>query len=431
MMSLLPRAVRPEHLATALGVFYALFYLGMAVSQTVAGHLRDVTGDAAMPLLFASGLMLATIAAVVGVLAHRGPPGGRLIGMREPGDVLLVACYELGHQPLAVAWPAAFLERAGYAPALMDVSVEPFDAEKLARAKLVAVSVPMHTALRLGRRGRRARPRGQPRRATSASSGSTPAQRRVPARPRRRLRDRRRGRGAAGGADRGARARRPGAGAGGRAPGPGRRARISSASTSRCRAARGCRRSRSTRTSSATGARSWPATWRRAAGACTSAGTARSRRCTAGASSRCRARWCWPTSRQQVEAGATPRHLRRPGLPQRARATRSRWRGRCTPRFPTSPSTSRRRSSTCCATARSCPSCGRSAALFVVSAVESLSDTVLAHLDKGHTRADVVTALAATRAAGHHAAAHLGGVHAVDHARRLPRDARLRRGARR
>ena len=64
MMALLPRAVRPEHLATALGVFYALFYLGMAVSQTVAGHLRDVTGDAAMPLLFASGLMLATIGAV-------------------------------------------------------------------------------------------------------------------------------------------------------------------------------------------------------------------------------------------------------------------------------------------------------------------------------------------------------------------------------
>jgi MFS family permease len=64
MMALLPRAVRPEHLATALGVFYALFYLGMAVSQTIAGALRDITGDPAMPLLFASGLMLATIAAV-------------------------------------------------------------------------------------------------------------------------------------------------------------------------------------------------------------------------------------------------------------------------------------------------------------------------------------------------------------------------------
>jgi radical SAM superfamily enzyme YgiQ (UPF0313 family) len=70
--------------------------------------------------------------------------------VKRPGDILLVACYELGHQPLAVAWPAAFLERAGYAPAVMDVSVEPLDAERVRRAKLVAISVPMHTALRLG-----------------------------------------------------------------------------------------------------------------------------------------------------------------------------------------------------------------------------------------------------------------------------------------
>jgi radical SAM superfamily enzyme YgiQ (UPF0313 family) len=70
--------------------------------------------------------------------------------MRTPGDVLLVACYELGHQPLAVAWPAAFLERAGYAPAVLDLSVEPLDPEKIKRATLIAISVPMHTALRVG-----------------------------------------------------------------------------------------------------------------------------------------------------------------------------------------------------------------------------------------------------------------------------------------
>ena len=70
--------------------------------------------------------------------------------MKAPGEILLVACYELGHQPLAVAWPAAFLERQGFRPAMMDVSVEPFDARKVTRAKLVAISVPMHTALRLG-----------------------------------------------------------------------------------------------------------------------------------------------------------------------------------------------------------------------------------------------------------------------------------------
>ena len=70
--------------------------------------------------------------------------------MKAPGAILLVACYELGHQPLAVAWPAAFLERHGYAPDVMDVSVAPFDPAKVASARLVAISVPMHTALRLG-----------------------------------------------------------------------------------------------------------------------------------------------------------------------------------------------------------------------------------------------------------------------------------------
>jgi MFS family permease len=65
MMALLPRAVAAEHLATALGVFYGLFYLGMAVSQTVAGLLRDLTGDPAMPLLFAAALMALTVPAVL------------------------------------------------------------------------------------------------------------------------------------------------------------------------------------------------------------------------------------------------------------------------------------------------------------------------------------------------------------------------------
>jgi radical SAM superfamily enzyme YgiQ (UPF0313 family) len=41
-----------------------------------------------------------------------------------------------------------------------------------------------------------------------------------------------------------------------------------------------------------------------------------------------------------------------------------------------------------------------SGCLFIVSAAESLSDTVLAHLAKGHTRADITAALGATRAAG-------------------------------
>jgi len=68
----------------------------------------------------------------------------------EQGTILLVSCYELGHQPLALASPLAFLERAGYAAEALDISVEPFESARFARARLVAISVPMHTALRLG-----------------------------------------------------------------------------------------------------------------------------------------------------------------------------------------------------------------------------------------------------------------------------------------
>jgi len=70
--------------------------------------------------------------------------------LRQPGRILLVSCYELGHQPLGLAWPKAFLERAGYAPATVDLAVEALDESTLRQALLIAIAVPMHTALRLG-----------------------------------------------------------------------------------------------------------------------------------------------------------------------------------------------------------------------------------------------------------------------------------------
>jgi radical SAM superfamily enzyme YgiQ (UPF0313 family) len=70
--------------------------------------------------------------------------------MRRPGDILLISTYELGHQPIGLAMAAAFLERAGFRPRLLDLAVDPVDEEALRAAQLVAVSVPMHTALRLG-----------------------------------------------------------------------------------------------------------------------------------------------------------------------------------------------------------------------------------------------------------------------------------------
>jgi radical SAM superfamily enzyme YgiQ (UPF0313 family) len=72
------------------------------------------------------------------------------MSMRSPGGILVVSCYELGHQPLGAAMPLAFLERAGFAPDALDIAVQDFDADTVTKASLVAISVPMHTALRLG-----------------------------------------------------------------------------------------------------------------------------------------------------------------------------------------------------------------------------------------------------------------------------------------
>ena len=70
--------------------------------------------------------------------------------LKTPDSILLISCYELGHQPLGVALPLGFLARAGFAPRAMDIAVERFDAELAARASFVGISVPMHTAMRLG-----------------------------------------------------------------------------------------------------------------------------------------------------------------------------------------------------------------------------------------------------------------------------------------
>jgi radical SAM superfamily enzyme YgiQ (UPF0313 family) len=66
--------------------------------------------------------------------------------------VLLVSTYELGHQPLHVASPAAALLAAGHDVRCLDLSVEPFDAGAVDWADGVGLSVPMHTAMRLGLR---------------------------------------------------------------------------------------------------------------------------------------------------------------------------------------------------------------------------------------------------------------------------------------
>lgn len=66
-------------------------------------------------------------------------------GMR----VLLASTYELGHQPLHLASPAAALRAAGHEVRVADLAIEPLEDELLTWAEAVALSVPMHTATRL------------------------------------------------------------------------------------------------------------------------------------------------------------------------------------------------------------------------------------------------------------------------------------------
>jgi hypothetical protein len=70
--------------------------------------------------------------------------------MNDTPDVLLLSCYELGHQPVSLGWPLAALGEAGLAASAVDLSVDDFPADAVRSARLIAIAAPMHTALRLG-----------------------------------------------------------------------------------------------------------------------------------------------------------------------------------------------------------------------------------------------------------------------------------------
>lgn len=63
--------------------------------------------------------------------------------------VLLLSTYELGSQPFGLASPAAWLRAAGAAVTCRDLAVDLLDESEVAAAGLIAIHVPMHTASRL------------------------------------------------------------------------------------------------------------------------------------------------------------------------------------------------------------------------------------------------------------------------------------------
>jgi hypothetical protein len=64
--------------------------------------------------------------------------------------VLLVSTYELGHQPLHLGLPAALLQERGHQVRTLDLAIDQLDLTLTGWAEKVAVSVPMHTAMRMG-----------------------------------------------------------------------------------------------------------------------------------------------------------------------------------------------------------------------------------------------------------------------------------------
>ncbi len=69
--------------------------------------------------------------------------------LRGEGGVLLLSTYELGHQPFSPALAMALLQEAGFRPVAIDASLDPVPADAIRRSGLVMCWVPMLTALRL------------------------------------------------------------------------------------------------------------------------------------------------------------------------------------------------------------------------------------------------------------------------------------------
>jgi len=62
--------------------------------------------------------------------------------------VLLISTYELGRQPFGLASPAAWLRRRGHQVAMVDLSCETLSRAQVAHAEAIALYLPMHTATR-------------------------------------------------------------------------------------------------------------------------------------------------------------------------------------------------------------------------------------------------------------------------------------------
>lgn len=69
--------------------------------------------------------------------------------MRTSVKIVLISTYELGRQPFGLASPAAVLRKAGHSVICMDLARQALDESAIREADLIAIYLPMHTATRL------------------------------------------------------------------------------------------------------------------------------------------------------------------------------------------------------------------------------------------------------------------------------------------
>jgi MFS family permease len=61
IMAMPTRVLQPQNRAVGMGLFFTWYYLAMALMPSLAGMLRDLSGDPRMPLFFAAALGVATL----------------------------------------------------------------------------------------------------------------------------------------------------------------------------------------------------------------------------------------------------------------------------------------------------------------------------------------------------------------------------------
>jgi radical SAM superfamily enzyme YgiQ (UPF0313 family) len=64
-------------------------------------------------------------------------------------NIVLISTYELGRQPFGLASPAAWLRKRGHEVVCLDLARQALDEAAIAKARLIALYLPMHTATRL------------------------------------------------------------------------------------------------------------------------------------------------------------------------------------------------------------------------------------------------------------------------------------------